>query len=109
MRLWPLDGGGTTVNDVGAQPEAPGYGGCHACLPPLTAPRYSAAGRGMVLNEAGCCRNSCPCHSAREVLTAGAVASRPGLGRTGGRRSPECAPVHADDRLARRAQWLREQ
>ena len=31
------------------------------------------ADRRMVLNEAGCSRSSCPCHSAREILTAGAV------------------------------------
>ena len=34
---------------------------------------------------------------------------RPGLGRTGGRHSPGCTPVDPDDRLGRRAQWLREQ
>jgi hypothetical protein len=32
--------------------------------------------RGMMLNEAGCSRSSCPCHSARETLTAGAVDSQ---------------------------------
>ena len=75
-----------------------------ACLfPPVPAGRISVADRGMVLNEAGCCRSPRPCHSAREVLTAGAVSSQSWL-KAPAVAAARGAPAHPDDRHGRRAQ-----
>ena len=57
----------------------------------------------MVLNEAGCSRSPRPCHSAREVLTAGAASSRSWL-KVPAVAAARGAPAHPDDRDGRRAQ-----
>jgi hypothetical protein len=71
--------------------------------------RCDVPGRGMVLNETGCSRSSCPCHSAREILTAGAVLPGPAPEGRAVATARDARPVHPDDRLGRRAQWHREQ
>jgi stearoyl-CoA desaturase (Delta-9 desaturase) len=78
----------------------------HAALAALLWAGLVRVALATVFTGAGCTGNSCSCHSACEILAAAPRIPGPGCRR---QEVAGYAPAAPEDRLVRRAQWLRAQ